>query len=140
MKTLSFLLALLLVSAIAVAQQPVTIRVCTYNVLNYGKPSSEQSEPLSHVISAVAPDLFVVHQLAGVTGSYTAFGNDAQHFNDSINRMPNLAVDSATAQALHDASDHLPVYLDLVFTTQTSEIEERRNVPTEMNLSRVEKP
>jgi endonuclease/exonuclease/phosphatase family metal-dependent hydrolase len=68
-------------------------------------------------------------------GSYTTFGNDGHHFNDSINSMPNLAVDSATAQALHDASDHLPVYLDLVFTTGTSGVEERRRMPTEMDLT-----
>jgi endonuclease/exonuclease/phosphatase family metal-dependent hydrolase len=48
-------------------------------------------------------------------GTYTAFGNDGQHFNDSINRPPNLAVSQEVAQALHDGSDHLPVYADFHF-------------------------
>ncbi len=58
-----------------------------------------------------------------VPGSYTVFGNDGNHFNDSINAMPNTAVSPETAQALHDASDHLPVYLDLVFEKKTTSVE-----------------
>lgn len=57
-------------------------------------------------------------------GSYTTFGNDGRHFRDSINALPNLAVDSAMAQALHDASDHLPVYLDLVFPRVVTDVPE----------------
>jgi hypothetical protein len=72
--------------------------------------------------------------LSWVSGSYVAFGNDAHHFNDSINAMPNTAVDGVTAQALHDASDHLPVYLDVVFEG-ASGVEERKQVPMEMDLS-----
>ncbi|GEM_PF-908793 len=49
--------------------------------------------------------------------SYTAYGNDGNHYNDSINRMPNTAVDLATANALHYASDHLPVFVDLVLSS-----------------------
>jgi endonuclease/exonuclease/phosphatase family metal-dependent hydrolase len=47
--------------------------------------------------------------------SYRAYGNDGQHFNDSINRQPNTAVFGSVAQALHDASDHLPVFVDFTF-------------------------
>lgn len=47
--------------------------------------------------------------------TYTTLGNDGQHFNDSINAMPNTAVSAELAQALHDASDHLPVFVDFVF-------------------------
>ena len=61
---------------------------------------------------------------AYVQNSYTAFGNDGLHFNDSINAMPNIAVSPNVAQALHDASDHLPVYLDLLFKNPISDIEE----------------
>ena len=43
------------------------------------------------------------------------FGNDGQHFADSVNGGINNSVSSDIAQSLHDASDHLPVYLDLVF-------------------------
>lgn len=61
-----------------------------------------------------------------VTGSYTAFGNDARHFNNSINaEPPNAVVSQEVANALYDASDHLPVYLDLKFQQMTDvEIEE----------------
>lgn len=49
-----------------------------------------------------------------VVGSYTAFGNDGQHFNNSINAEPaNTVVSQEVANALFNASDHLPVYLDL---------------------------
>ncbi|MCB0713817.1 MAG: hypothetical protein KDD67_15930 [Ignavibacteriae bacterium] len=57
-------------------------------------------------------------------GSYTTFGNDGNHFNDSINAQPNTAVSPELAQALHDASDHLPVYLDLVFEKKTTGVED----------------
>lgn len=52
-----------------------------------------------------------------LTATYTAYGNDGQHYNDSINQMPNNAVNLATANALHYASDHLPIYVDLIFPT-----------------------
>ncbi|MBU0509224.1 hypothetical protein KKH27_10350, partial [bacterium] len=48
-----------------------------------------------------------------IAGSYNEFGNDGNHFNDSINAPPNLAVPDSIANSLHAASDHLPVYLDV---------------------------
>ena len=50
-----------------------------------------------------------------VNGSLEAFGNDGQHYNDSINHPPNLAVGQSIADALHYASDHLPVIAELRF-------------------------
>jgi len=47
--------------------------------------------------------------------SYFAYGNDGNHYNDSINRMPNTAVSQTIANAIHYASDHLPILVDLVF-------------------------
>jgi hypothetical protein len=71
-----------------------------------------------------------------VMESYTTFGNDGQHFNKPINVQPNIAVDSVMAQALHDASDHLPVYLDLMFASGTSGVDEEKSVQwMEMDLS-----
>ncbi len=55
-----------------------------------------------------------------LSGSYTAFGNDGHHMNDSINQMPNDAVDLTTANALHYASDHIPVYADFAFDSRFS--------------------
>lgn len=52
-----------------------------------------------------------------VSGSMTAYGNDGNHFNDSINHMPNTAVSSAVANALEYASDHIPLYASFTFTS-----------------------
>ncbi len=50
-----------------------------------------------------------------IAGSLNPFGNDGQHYNDSINRIPNNAVTQAIANALHYASDHLPVTSTYLF-------------------------
>ncbi|MEQ9264433.1 MAG: PKD domain-containing protein [Balneolaceae bacterium] len=49
-----------------------------------------------------------------IPGTYTAFGNDGNHFDTSLIDGPNSVVSAAVAQAIHDASDHLPVYADFV--------------------------
>ena len=54
-----------------------------------------------------------------LTSTYTSYGNDGNHFNDSINRMPNTAVPDSVANALHYAADHLPVYSDFIFGMPT---------------------
>ena len=50
-----------------------------------------------------------------IEDSYTALGNDGNHFNDAINNGNNTSVSNAIADALHEASDHLPVYMDVWF-------------------------
>lgn len=50
-----------------------------------------------------------------VNGSYTSYGNDGLHYNDSINRPPNNAVGQTIANALYYASDHLPVFAQFKF-------------------------
>ena len=50
-----------------------------------------------------------------VPGSYIPFGNDGQHYNDSINQPPNLALSQEVANALHYSSDHLPVIAEFTF-------------------------
>ncbi|MFN3695576.1 MAG: hypothetical protein ACK4UV_11255, partial [Ignavibacterium sp.] len=52
-----------------------------------------------------------------VPGSYYAYGNDGNHYNDSINSPPNTAVGQLIADALHYASDHLPVVASFTFPT-----------------------
>jgi hypothetical protein len=47
-------------------------------------------------------------------------GNDGLHYNDSINRFPNLFVSQQMADAIHYASDHLPVIARFVFHRTTS--------------------
>lgn len=70
-------------------------------------------------------------------GSYTTYGNDGKHFNDSINAQPNTAVDPDIAQSLHDASDHLPVYFDLIFTRAASGVRSRDEWIDRLDLSDV---
>ncbi len=49
-----------------------------------------------------------------ITGTYEAFGNDGFHFNDAIIDPPaHPTLPASVIQALHDASDHLPVIVEL---------------------------
>jgi len=56
--------------------------------------------------------------LSYVPGSYTPYGNDGLHFNTSIINGTNYAVGDVVANAIHEASDHLPVYLDIQVPAQ----------------------
>ena len=56
--------------------------------------------------------------LTYVDGSYTSIGNDASHFNMAINDGTNGTVSADIADALHAASDHLPVMLKLAYPTE----------------------
>lgn len=55
-----------------------------------------------------------------LVSTYKAFGNDGNHYNESINTSFNTAVPIAVANALRDASDHIPVVLDLQLPAKTS--------------------
>ncbi len=44
-----------------------------------------------------------------IQNSIIAYGNDGNHYNDSINKPPNNAVPQNIANALHYSADHLPV-------------------------------
>ncbi|TSA49160.1 MAG: T9SS C-terminal target domain-containing protein [Sphingobacteriales bacterium] len=50
-----------------------------------------------------------------IPNSTIAYGNDGNHFNDSVNHQPNTAVSFAVANALHYGADHLPVMAKFVF-------------------------
>jgi endonuclease/exonuclease/phosphatase family metal-dependent hydrolase len=52
-----------------------------------------------------------------INNSVTQYGNDGNHLNDSINQPPNTAVSQTIANALHNASDHLPVYESFTFSS-----------------------
>ncbi|MBC8202196.1 MAG: hypothetical protein H8E91_00035 [Planctomycetes bacterium] len=49
-----------------------------------------------------------------IQGSYRAFGNDGKHYDDAINAegKPYFDNNEELANALHDASDHIPVMVD----------------------------
>lgn len=51
--------------------------------------------------------------LAYKTDSYIAYGNDGEHLNKAVNEGISLAVSTEKANALHEASDHLPVIIEL---------------------------
>ncbi len=56
-------------------------------------------------------------ELSYIEGSTTSYGNDGNHYNDSINSQPNAVVEQIVADALHYASDHLPVYASFIFNS-----------------------
>ena len=56
---------------------------------------------------------FSYNHLRYVQGSYHAVGNDGQHFNQSVDQNSNSAVPPQVAEALFDASDHLPVTMKI---------------------------
>lgn len=58
-----------------------------------------------------------------VNNSYHAVGNDGNHFDQSINQNYNTAVPGSVAEALYDASDHLPVTMKMTVYAQL-ELEE----------------
>ena len=57
-----------------------------------------------------------------IEDSITPFGNDGNHFNQSINAGTNSAVSPEIADALYYASDHLPVYADFNVIPSSQEI------------------
>ncbi|MFN4908429.1 MAG: hypothetical protein ACK5H0_05265, partial [Bacteroidota bacterium] len=60
-----------------------------------------------------------------LTSTYTAFGNDgAIRFNRSINDPPNQKVSTEIAAALLCASDHLPIYVDVVLGDIPASVDE----------------
>jgi hypothetical protein len=52
-----------------------------------------------------------------IPGSYSAYGNDGQHYNKALIDLPaNSSVAQSMAQRLYDLSDHLPVVASFAFT------------------------
>jgi endonuclease/exonuclease/phosphatase family metal-dependent hydrolase len=90
-------------------------------------------------------DMILVSQAVSDPGGiefdnyYLAYGNDGLHFNDSINKMPNQAVTEDVANALHYASDHLPVICRLKFESVTR-IQSQNNSPHEFELRQYPNP
>ena len=70
-----------------------------------------------------------------IEDSTIPYGNDGNHYNDSINAPPNLAVGQIIADALHYASDHLPVYASFSFDEPVNvHYEEIASVPEQFIL------
>ena len=60
--------------------------------------------------------------------TYTPYGNDGRHFNSAVNDGQNYAVPDSVADALVAASDHLPVYVDLLLRPESSEVRESQPI------------
>jgi hypothetical protein len=66
--------------------------------------------------------------------TYHAVGNDGNHFNQSINEGSNSAVPDSVADALHFASDHLPVVTDFLLARFQSALVHSPTVASEFSL------
>ncbi|CAF3783444.1 unnamed protein product, partial [Rotaria sp. Silwood1] len=61
-------------------------------------------------------------------GRYFVLGNDGNHYNDSINKLPNASAPVEVLNGIHYGSDHIPVIATYTMTgtsgiiTQTSEV------------------
>ena len=62
--------------------------------------------------------LFFGNRTFFIKDSYSVLGNDGNHYNQAINTMPNSVVSQELADALHDASDHLPVSAKIIFSNE----------------------
>ncbi len=69
-----------------------------------------------------------------IDSSLTYFGNDGNHFNQSVNNGTNTAVPDSVADALYYASDHLPVFADFVSLDTLYTIDERCDPNSEFSL------
>lgn len=70
------------------------------------------------------------NKLKYVTNTYTAVGNDGQHFNKSINASPtNTAVPANVADALYYMSDHLPILMKVYYDAALS-VDENNHLET----------
>jgi hypothetical protein len=68
-------------------------------------------------------------------GRYFTVGNDGNHFNDSINKLPNNAAPVAVLNGIHYASDHCPI-VGVYFLNGTSSIvTQSSGVADRFNLS-----
>ncbi|MEX1002069.1 MAG: T9SS type A sorting domain-containing protein [Crocinitomicaceae bacterium] len=68
------------------------------------------------------------HQAKYVDGTYWAYGQDGNHFNDSLTDAPtNTSLSWTVIQALYDMSDHLPVYLEIEVQKTYNGVEDAAN-------------
>jgi len=68
-----------------------------------------------------------------IRNTTVAYGNDGQHYNDSINRPSNTAVGQTIANALHYGSDHIPVLAKFVFKQAPVSVRESE-VPSDFRV------
>ena len=69
-----------------------------------------------------------------VDGSYKAYGNDGNHFNQAINNGTNSAVSVEIANALHAGSDHLPIMAEIDFSLPSKISDSTHQIPEGFKL------
>ncbi len=70
-----------------------------------------------------------------IPGSLKSLGNDGNHYNDSINKVPNNSAPDSIINALYYGSDHLPVYALYKFDSNPSAVRNiSSSVPYEFKL------
>ena len=69
-----------------------------------------------------------------IPGSYTAVGNDGNHFNRGLNELPNAIVSDEIATALYYSSDHLPVFADFFVEPLTGLSQHHPNLVNDFEL------
>jgi endonuclease/exonuclease/phosphatase family metal-dependent hydrolase len=69
-----------------------------------------------------------------VPGSYKAYGNDGNHFNQAINDGTNSEVSVEVTNAIYAASDHLPVVTEIDFTLISGIKDEDNEFPEKFKL------
>jgi len=84
-----------------------------------------------------APEFFDGQEWEYIEGSYKAYGNDGDHFNQAINSGTNGVVAQNVADAIHNASDHLPVIMDVVKINSSSVEDENVEVPNNYLINEV---
>lgn len=83
----------------------------------------------------MSPGIFNAGRIAYVPGTMTPYGNDGNHYNDSINRRPNTVVPDSIADAIHYASDHIPVFAVFTFGNVIGISGNNQNIPEKFGLS-----
>lgn len=92
---------------------PIHTQSTRYGNVGDGGASGGLDDRFDFILGSAA--MFDTIGFQYLEGSYTSFGNDGDHFNRSINDGHNSAVPDSIADALYYASDHLPLFLDLLF-------------------------
>jgi hypothetical protein len=69
-----------------------------------------------------------------IPNSLRPFGNDGNHYNDSINKRPNTSVPDSIADALYYGSDHLPVMASYKFDPYPNAVNNITSLPNQFKL------
>lgn len=69
-----------------------------------------------------SPNFLTADDVVYIENSIWAVGNDGQHYDNSVNAMPNTSVSQSIADALYFAADHLPVVATIEFFNTLSEV------------------